>query len=596
MTVMNRATKLRLRRLLRRQQRQVESVTSRAEAGFDSNFVDRLERLLDVKRFVGGWLFLVLTIATITLLQAVNLSSYYLKPGPVAGGLYNEGMLGVYSNANPIYATGAVDTAASRLIFAGLLKYNDKNQLVGDLAQSYDVDESGKQYTFSLKPGLIWHDGAPLTSADVLYTFRTIQNPDTRSPLLSSWQGIAISAPNPQTVVFGLPSALTAFPHSLTTGIIPAHLLQKLPAAQLRSSSFNTTEPVGAGPFEWGSLQFGGEAGSGEATTLLSFKTFEKYNGGRAKLDGFVLHVYDDEEKLVAAYKKRSIEAIAGLKRLPAALQNDASVYPYRFNATAATMLFLKTSDGALTDPVVRRALVLATDKQSIRSALAEDLRLVHQPFLVGQPGYAKEFDQPRSNPSAAVAALEQAGWLKGKNDIREKNKVPLQIIVVAEETPDNQLILRKIKEQWKAIGVDMQAGLQQTTDFQSSVETHAYSALLYTISIGPDPDVYAYWSSTQADPRSSNRLNFSEYKSTVADVALEGGRTRQDPTVRALKYKPFLKAWQEDAPAVALYQPKILYISRGFVQGLDEHSINTDADRYYSVTDWAVKIGQIAK
>ena len=149
MTVMNRATKLRLRRLLRRQQRQVESVTSRAEAGFDSNFVDRLERLLDVKRFVGGWLFLVLTIATITLLQAVNLSSYYLKPGPVAGGLYNEGMLGVYSNANPIYATGAVDTAASRLLFAGLLKYNDKNQLVGDLAQSYDVDESGKQYTFS---------------------------------------------------------------------------------------------------------------------------------------------------------------------------------------------------------------------------------------------------------------------------------------------------------------------------------------------------------------------------------------------------------------------------------------------------------------
>jgi peptide/nickel transport system substrate-binding protein len=214
----------------------------------------------------------------------------------------------------------------------------------------------------------------------------------------------------------------------------------------------------------------------------------------------------------------------------------------------------------------------------------------------VGHPGYAKEFDQPPYNTTAAMTALEQAGWVKGKNGIRVKNSVPLNIIVVAEETPDNQLILSKIKEQWKAIGVDMQAALQQTTDFQSSVETHAYSALLYTISIGPDPDVYAYWSSTQADPRSSNRLNFSEYKSTVADTALEGGRTRQDPTVRALKYKPFLKAWQEDAPAIALYQPKILYISRGFVQGLDEHSINTDADRYYSVTNWAVKIGQIAK
>ncbi|QQS18311.1 hypothetical protein IPL68_06875 [Candidatus Saccharibacteria bacterium] len=252
MSFMNHATKLRIRRSFRRHQRQVGSVASRAEAGFDSHFIDRLERLLDVKRFVGGWLFLVVTISALTFLQAVNLSSYYLKSGPVPGGVYNEGMLGTYSNANPIYATGAVDTAASRLLFAGLLKYDGNNQLIGDLAKEYKADDSGKQYTFTLKPGLRWHDGAPLTSADVVYTFRTIQNPDTRSPLLSSWQGIVITAPNPQTVIFGLPSALTAFPHSLTTGIIPAHLLQKVPVSQLRTSSFNTTEPVGAGPFMWG--------------------------------------------------------------------------------------------------------------------------------------------------------------------------------------------------------------------------------------------------------------------------------------------------------------------------------------------------------
>jgi peptide/nickel transport system substrate-binding protein len=259
-------------------------------------------------------------------------------------------------------------------------------------------------------------------------------------------------------------------------------------------------------------------------------------------------------------------------------------------------MLFLKTSEGALSDAAVRRALVLATDKQSIKDALADDLRLVHQPFLTSQNGYAAEFDQPQYNPTAAITALEQAGWVSQNGGIRHKNNQPLNIIIVAEETPENQLILRKVKEQWRGVGVDVQAALQQPTDFQSSVETHTYTALLYTISIGPDPDVYAYWSSTQADPRSSNRLNFSEYKSAVADTALEGGRTRQDPIVRALKYKPFLKAWQEDAPAIALYQPKILYITRGLVHGLDEHSINTDADRYYSVTNWAVKIGQIAK
>ncbi|QQS18310.1 hypothetical protein IPL68_06870 [Candidatus Saccharibacteria bacterium] len=345
-----------------------------------------------------------------------------------------------------------------------------------------------------------------------------------------------------------------------------------------------------------GSLQFGSAAGSGEASTLLSLKAYEEYNTGRPKLDGFILHVYDDEEKMVSAYKKRSIEGIAGLKRLPDVLDNDSSLYTYRFNATAATMVFFKTSEGALSDGAVRRALVLATDKQSIKSALSDDLRLVHQPFLVAQTGYAKEYNQPAYNPAAANTILEQAGWVNGKDGIRVKSNQPLSIIVVAEETPENQQILRKLKEQWRGVGVDVQAALQQSTDFQSSVEAHAFSALLYTVSIGPDPDVYAYWSSTQADPRSSNRLNFSEYKSAVADSALEGGRTRQDPVVRALKYKAFLKAWQDDAPAVGLFQPKILYLSRGVVQGLNEHSINTDADRYYSVTNWAVKQGQIPK
>ncbi len=141
-----------------------------------------------------------------------------------------------------------------------------------------------------------------------------------------------------------------------------------------------------------------------------------------------------------------------------------------------------------------------------------------------------------------------------------------------------------------------MEPNYQQATDFQGTVEGHSYAALLYGISIGPDPDVYVYWHSSQADVRSASRLNFSEYKSVVADAALESGRTRQDPIIRALKYKPFLKAWQEDAPAIGLYQPNIIYVTRGQVNGLESHVVNADADRYYSVENWTVKTGHIAK
>jgi peptide/nickel transport system substrate-binding protein len=148
---------------------------------------------------------------------------------------------------------------------------------------------------------------------------------------------------------------------------------------------------------------------------------------------------------------------------------------------------------------------------------------------------------------------------------------------------------MQSLSSDWAALGVQAVPVLQDLTDFQTTLETHNYDALLYGISIGADPDVFPYWDSSQADQRSTTRLNFSDYKSTTADTALEAGRTRLDPALRAIKYRPFLQAWQTDAPALGLYQPRFLYITRGHVYGLADHTLNTDGDRYESVSDWEI-------
>ena len=82
---------------------------------------------------------------------------------------------------------------------------------------------------------------------------------------------------------------------------------------------------------------------------------------------------------------------------------------------------------------------------------------------------------------------------------------------------------------------------MQQPEELQATLSRHTYDVLLYGISIGKDPDVFAYWHSSQANILSPNRLNLSEYKSTIADRALEAGRTRSDTTLRSVKYKSFL-------------------------------------------------------
>jgi hypothetical protein len=88
--------------------------------------------------------------------------------------------------------------------------------------------------------------------------------------------------------------------------------------------------------------------------------------------------------------------------------------------------------------------------------------------------------------------------------------------------------------------------------------------------------------------------LNLSEYKNQTADTALESGRTRTNPAVRAIKYKAFLQAWQQDNPALGLYQPRLLYLTHGNVAGLGTHAINTAADRLNNVANWEIRQAKV--
>lgn len=594
MNFINRTTQLRMRRTVRRRQRQMEAAAEAAEKSFETDLIGRFDHLLKVKRFAFGWLLLVVLAISCTIIQTLTLSSFYQTAQPTTGGIYNEGIVGTYSNANPLYATGSVDTAVSRLIFAGLMKYDSRNQLVGDLASGYTVDKTGKHYTVKLLPNLTWQDGQPLTAQDVAFTFHLIQNPDIGSPLSSSWQNIVVRATDKYTVTFDLPNVFSAFPYSLTTGILPEHLLASVPASQLRSDAFNTTRPVGAGAFAWQAIQVTTNTDPDKVVDLIALQPFAHHQGGAPKLGGFVLHVFGGQDEMVQAFKRRDINAMAGLTNVPKDLKDTSQVTAASFPSTAALMSFFKTSSGVLADTQVRQALVQGANTNAIIDGLDYAARPVREPLLLGQLGYNPTYQQAGYNPAAANALLDKDGWVRGANGLRSKSGQPLAFSLYAEDTSENQRTATMLAKNWRALGADVTPVLQPLTDFQTTLEFHNYDALLYGVSIGIDPDVFAYWDSSQANVLSNSRLNFSEYKSAVADAALEAGRTRLDPALRAIKYRPFLAAWQSDVPALGLYQPRFLYITRGTVYGLDEHTLNVDTDRYNSVTNWEIRTTKV--
>jgi peptide/nickel transport system substrate-binding protein len=539
-----------------------------------------------------GWLGLMLLLIGCLIVQIAALSNHYQTLKPVPGGIFTEGMVGSFTNANPVYAVNEVDRTVSKLLFPGLFTYDKGNQLVGDLATGWKVDATGKVYTITLRNNLLWQDGRPLTADDVVFTYEVIQNPDAESPLRSSWDGIKVEATDARTVVFSLPNPLASFIGGVTNGIIPKHLLADVPMVGMRSSSFNSQSPVGAGPFAWQAIDVEG-TNPDNAEETIGLVASDTYYKGEPKLKSFVVRAFADPDAMRKAYEQRELTAMSGL-------DTTRGLKPGSFVATqlplaAATMTFFNTADtGALKDVQVRRALVAAADPAAIIARTNPQARAVREPLLAGQLGYDVRYAQKTADLKTAQKTLDQAGWSAGADGVRQKKQQRLEFSLTYADRPEYQKVAEELQKQWRQVGAAIDLRPLDTTNFRATVSSHAYEAVLYGITIGADPDVFVYWHSSQADVRSSSRLNLSDYKSTIANQALEAGRTRTDPALRSAKYATFLKQWQSDAPALGLYQPNYLYISTTRIYGLRDGVLNTPTDRLDNVSDWMIRTARV--
>ncbi|MEX2006841.1 MAG: peptide ABC transporter substrate-binding protein [Candidatus Saccharimonadales bacterium] len=581
--------KKRWRKGIRRRRREAAALSQQADQNIDRLLLRRFDRLLSVRRFVLLWVALFILLIFSSVLQFRALSNYYQALQPIPGGLYNEGLVGTFSNANPLYASGTADSAISRLVFSGLFKYDNDNNLVGDLAKNWRVNDAKTSYTVNLKEKVSWHDGELFDADDVVFTYQSIQNIEAQSPLYASWRGIKVSIVSAYSVKFDLPGPLSPFIYSLTGGIIPKHLLSATPPEQLRSASFNTA-PIGTGPFKWLSVEVVG-ANPAERQQRITLTAFDKYYGGPPKLEALSIVTFSDERQLTGAFAAKQVNAISGPESLPDELKNDADVRTYVTPLASSVMAFFNHSRQPLNELSVRRALISAVDKKGLPSLFEYPTRLADGPLLKDQLGYDRTLTQGGFNLEQANKLLDDAGFKIGEGGMRLKDGRPLILNLSSQDTQNYSKVSKFLQEQWARAGVKVEVNYYSGEDLQSTViGNHDYDILLYGISIGVDPDVYAYWHSSQASLTSEGRLNLSEYKSPAADQAIGEGRTRSDPAIRAVKYQAFLRTWINDAPALALYQPNFLYITRGPVFGLERKAANSNLDRFYSVSDWMIR------
>lgn len=593
--MMNRYTKLRLRRQVRRQKKSIEKAGVQASQEFERKVLKRWQNLKSVRRFVIGWLVLVGLLILGVFLQNRDLNGYYLTEVPVSGGTFREGMVGQISNMNPIFATSAADRVASSLQFNSLFTYNQDGKLVGDLAASIEVSDDGTVYTVELVPNVYWHDGAPFTADDVVYTYEAIQHPDTRSYLNASWRDILVEKKDDLTVTFSLPNEFTPFPHSLTEGgIIPRHILGDVDPSKLRGHSFNNKQPIGTGPFVFENLLI--ETSDPQVDGQLRLKENPNYFKGDVKIDNFVLSTFIDRENMIERFLDGELAAIAGLNTVDRErLIGDIDSDWYDLQLNNIVFVFFKTDDGLLKSKSVRQALSLAIDNIAIHDVVSNRYKILDSPILPNQLGYSDKYVQSDVNVKKANQLLSDAGWKQKSGDendgYRYKDGKRLKVQLITQNSDDFPAVAREISQQWLKVGVESEVIAVSESDIQqNNISSHNYQALLFGVSLGADPDPFVYWHSSQAGV---NGFNLSELEDGVIDDALESGRTRVDSQLREAKYEAFLKRWVDLAPAHALYQPSYGYVQRKNVEGFNSKTINSPAQRFYNVHEWTVRTDQ---
>ncbi len=590
---MSRASKGKLRlgyKRLALRVKHAEGATQRHASRF---ILRRIENVRLVMTEIMIWLAAIaLLIAGLGIQYSWN-SQGSKKDGAKSGGVYVEGVIGNISTLNPLLAASEPEQAVSRLLFSSLYNYDVTGALHTDLAESMTVKDD-KVYTIKLR-NAVWHDGKKLTAEDVVYTINLIKNPQVRSPLRVNWLDISARAIDDSTVEFMLPAVYAGFSHALTFPVIPKHILQTVSPSSMREADFSSN-PVGSGPFAVKRVQ---TSESTSSTDVVRMEPNTKYYGAVSTLSRLELRAYGNESLLVKAVNSGEVSAASGLS-LSAADNIKSKQYSTKhWLLNKGVYLLMNNRSQTLQDARVRQALRYATDTSSIRATVGDNVARLDTPILQSQ--IAQRLPAaPDYNLDKAKALLKEAGWTYNQGQWKGKDGRPLAVAVTTSSGRDEyKKIVDALKQQWSKLGVDVQLReidtSSTTTSFvQSVLQPRDYDALLYELELGADPDVFAYWHSSQA---SASGYNFANYSNRTVDNDLVGGRSRTNSALRAAKYIQFVNQWLNDAPAIGLYQSVGSYVLNNGASIVEPRgSLNTMNDRYADVTTWSTGKASVYK
>ncbi len=450
-----------------------------------------------------------------------------------------------------------------------------------DLEKQYknilQVTEHNPVIVFDLRKDVVFHDGHPFDSGDVLFTYNSIINPKGTSPRKSDYEPVkAATVLGPYRIKFTYKRLFSPAFGSWSMGILPEHLLNEEKLQEeakererdpekfiMRDSNFGRS-PVGTGPFKFE------EWNSDEAIHL---KRNENYWDGVPEYEEYIMRIIPDPLTQEMEFYAGAVDNYSVQPHQVARFSKEEKFQSFSSIGYFYSYIGYNIRNPLFADADVRTALGMAIDIDPIiKYVLYGEGERVTGPYPKITEWYDPNVKPLPYDPESALKILNEKGWKKNSDGWLEKDGKLFEFNLITNSgNPIRKNILTIVQENWRKIGVKCNTQLFEWAVFlKDFVNTLKYDALVLGWSMGIDPDLYQIWHSSQASPK---QLNFVGYKNPEADKLITRIRKEYDRPKQVAMARELHRMIARDQPYTFLYVAKS-------TQVLDKKIVIVDKDK----------------
>jgi peptide/nickel transport system substrate-binding protein len=496
--------------------------------------------------------FLLMMLAIVAVSVSMNAQAAGRNDGRPDGGQLGYGEYGRPATLDPITSNDMVSLRISELLFNGLVGINERQEIVPELAQRWEISDSGSTYTFYLRQDVTWHrkgdeDPGTLTADDVIATYNIMTHPKTITPLKVRYEFIkGVERVDDYTVRFSLKRPILNALAKFSFKIIPAHGPAN-PAFLTREDPF-VQRPIGTGPYRIDRI-------TGDREVVLAAN--ESYFKGRPHVDRFIGKPFADQNIMTQAMMFNAIDMIilVNPRDIPE-IQGDKRYVLQPYNALSYSFFGYNLRNPLVEDKRVRQAFTHAVNRQEMLDSFFNSQgSIISGPFAPGSWAYNLDVAPFPYDPDRARELLLEAGFSPGPDGIMERGGDQLVLtlkVPIEKESEAVKRVVLAFRSYLRKVGVEIRVEFKEWLAWKEDVFLdHDFDIIFASWVFDDSADISSLFHSAEIG---AWKNNFGAYSNPEIDSLIVESKLTLDHEKRRTIYRKLHSLLAEESPYTFLW------------------------------------------